>query len=165
MLAKTLAKLIDDKLTTAREIGELTGVAPSTVYRWIRGESEPDFNAVRLMVRHLQSPAAVEALLSAFTAGTTWRSYNLEAELDVNADGKIDIDDALDSTISAVRSAGRSLAEVRKASLDGVIDPDESIALVALLNDVIRHCAITQQVLVKMSEQRRGRRLKLTGGA
>ncbi|MBI1370469.1 MAG: helix-turn-helix domain-containing protein [Planctomycetes bacterium] len=162
MLAKTLQRIIDDKLTTAREVGDLTGVAPSTVYRWIRGESEPDFNAVRLLVRHLHNPLAVEALLSAFVAGTAWRCYNLEAELDVNADGKIDIDDALDSAIAAVRGAGRSLSAVRKASIDGVVDQDESIELVAILNDVIRQCSITQQVLVIMSEGRGRRKLKLS---
>ncbi|QNN22066.1 helix-turn-helix transcriptional regulator [Planctomycetales bacterium ZRK34] len=162
MLSKTLAQLIERKLTTAREIGELTGVAPSTVYRWIRGESEPDFNAVRLLVRHLHSADCVEAILAAFTAGSAWRFYSLEAELDVNADGQINVDDALDSTISAVRSASRSLSAVRKASLDGVIDTEESIELVALLNDVIRQCSITQQVLVHMSEARSRRKLKLT---
>lgn len=162
MLSKTLAQLIDRKLTTAREIGELTGVAPSTVYRWIRGESEPDFNAVRLLVRHLHNIDCVEAILTAFTAGSAWRFYNLEGELDVNADGQINIDDALDSTIAAVRSASRSLSAVRKASTDGVIDTQESIELVALLNDVIRQCSITQQVLVYMSESRSRRKLKLT---
>jgi len=160
MLAGTLQKLIDQKLTTAREIGELTGVAPSTVYRWIRGESEPDFDAVRLLVRHLKNADAIEALLTAFVAGSSWRFYNVETELDVNADGSIDIDDALDSTIGAVRNASRSLSAVRKASIDHVIDAEESLRLVTLLNDVIRQCSITQQVLVHMAEHRRRRKIK-----
>ena len=51
MLATTIRTLIDSELTSAREIGDLTGKAPSTVYRWINGRSEPDFNSIRLLVR------------------------------------------------------------------------------------------------------------------
>ena len=51
MLARTLQRLIARNLTSAREIGELTGKAPSTVYRWISGASEPDFNSVRLLLK------------------------------------------------------------------------------------------------------------------
>src|ERR1041384_5620406 len=102
MLAKTLSMLLDDRLTTAREIGELTGVAPSTVYRWGRGESQPDFDSIRLLVRHLKNPRAVEAILCAFTAGTGWSFRRSEQELDVNHDGRIDAADALDASIDAV---------------------------------------------------------------
>ena len=72
MIAHTLQTLIQDRLTTARELGEVAGVAPSTVYRWINGESQPDFHSVRLMLRHLPSQRAQERLLSAFTLGTPW---------------------------------------------------------------------------------------------
>jgi transcriptional regulator with XRE-family HTH domain len=159
MLAKTLSRMIDTGMTSAKEIGELTGVAPSTVYRWVRGESQPDFDAIRLLVRHLKNPQAVEALLSAFIAGTAWRYYNLEGELDVNKDGTIDASDALDASIEAVRSAARSLAQVRDACRDGLLPRETVIELVALLNDVIRHCSVTQQVLVHMSETRPKRKL------
>ena len=159
MLAKTLARMIDSHLTNAKEIGELTGVAPSTVYRWVRGESQPDFDAIRLLVRHLKKPEAVEALLSAFIAGTAWSYHNLDAELDVNRDGAIDASDALDASIEAVRAASRSLAQVREACRDGLLERDAVIELIALLNDVIRHCSVTQQVLVHMSESRPRRKL------
>lgn len=161
MICKTLQKVIDENLTTAREIGDLTGKAPSTVYRWIRGQSEPDFNTVRLLVRHLPNRRAAESILSAFTAGTTWRFYNLEAELDVNADGVIDVNDALDTSIEAVRGAGKALGKVREASKDNIIDKDECIELIGLLNDVIRQCSVTQQILVHMSEERRKRKIRL----
>ncbi len=155
MLAKTLKRIIDDKLTSAREIGELTGVAPSTVYRWIRGDSEPDFNAVRLMVRHLPDTEAAGSILSSFVAGTAWHFYNVDAELDVNKDGTIDANDALDAAINAVRTASRSLVKVREACNDGAINKDECLELIALLNDVIRHCSITQQVMVHMSDKKK----------
>lgn len=158
MLAKTLSRLIDGGITSAKEIGLLTGVAPSTVYRWVRGESQPDFDSIRLLVRHLKDPRAVEALLSAFTAGTSWRYYRTEIDLDVNADGAIDTADALDASIEAVHTAGRSLAQVRQSCRDGVVQRESAIELIALLNDVIHQCSLTQQILVHMSEARQGRR-------
>ncbi len=126
MLESTLQKLIDGKLTSAREIGDLTGVAASTVYRWIRGESQPDFDSIRLLVRHLPNVQAQGAILAAFTVGTTWRMYNHELDLDVNQDGIIDASDAVDASINAVRAASRSLSQVRDASRSGGLDNEKN---------------------------------------
>jgi len=137
-------------------------VAASTVYRWIRGETQPDIHSVRLLIRHLPEPEAVEAILGAVTAGSPWRFYNLEAELDVNEDGTVDVEDAIDASIMAVRSASRSLSRVREASKADAIDKEQCVALIALLNDVMRQCSVTQHVLVHLAEsRRRGRKLKL----
>jgi len=35
--------------------------------------------------------------------------------------------------------------------------------LIGLLNDVIRQCSVTQQILVHMSEERRKRKIKVSG--
>lgn len=161
MLAKTLQRLIDERRTTAREIGELAGVSTSTVYRWIAGQSRPDFDSIRLLVRHLPQRAAQEAILSVFTAGTSWKFEHNELELDVNEDGCVDADDALDASVEAVRSAGESLANIR-ASMNGKPpNADETLQIVALLTHVVRHCTISQRVLVELSEQRRRRKLRL----
>ena len=160
MLATTLQTLIDQKLTTAREIGDLTGVAPSTVYRWIRGESQPDFDAIRLLVRHLPNPKAQGSILAAFTIGTNWRAYNHDLELDVNLDGTVDATDAIDASINAVRAAGRSLSQVRDASRAGALDKDKCVELITLLNDIIHQCTLTQQILVHLSEKREKRKIR-----
>ena len=153
MLRDTLTKLIDDGQTSAREIGELTGVAPSTVYRWLRGDSQPEFDAVRLLVRHLKNPKAVEAILIAFIAGAPWRFQRVETPLDVNRDGVVDANDALDSAITAVRGAARSLDAVRESARSkGGIDREAAVGLLSQLNDVIRSCAVTQQILAHLTE-------------
>lgn len=72
MIAQTLQRLINERLTTARELAEISGVAPSTIYRWINGDSQPDFHSIRLMLRHLPSRCAQQKLLEAFTTGTHW---------------------------------------------------------------------------------------------
>lgn len=161
MLAKTLQQLIDRKITTAREIGELAGVSTSTVYRWIARQSQPDFDSIRLLVRHLPSNEGQEAIINVFTAGTCWNCTHDNLELDVNDDGRIDADDALDASIEAVRSSGRSLAQVRTASRGHALSPEETLELIAQLNHVVRQCTITQRVLIELAEKRKKRKLKL----
>lgn len=161
MLGQTLERLIEEGLTSAREIGELTGVAPSTVYRWVRGDSEPSFNSVRLLVRHLPHRGAQSEILAAFTAATAWRVYHLEVDMDVNHDGRISAEDALDATIEMMRSASDVLTGVREACRDKVITQEEAERLVAVLNSVIQSCAQTQNVLTHLSEQRTTRRIRM----
>ena len=161
MLAKTLQELLDGKLTTAKELGELAGVSTSTVYRWIAGQSQPDFDSIRLLVRHLPEPRAQEAILMAFTAGTDWQCTHMQLELDVNDDGRVDADDALDASIDAVKAASDSLNRVRVAHRGEILSGDETIQLIGKLNQVVRQCTITQRVLIELNEKRQNRRLKL----
>jgi transcriptional regulator with XRE-family HTH domain len=162
MLARTLQRMIRDQLTTAREISELTGVAPSTVYRWMKGRCEPDFHAIRILLRHLKNPAAQEALLAAFCAGTPWQYNRPELELDVNHDGSIDHEDALDSAIASVKSSATVLDQVRTACRrQGSVPAEDVLALINTINQMVRQCSITQQVLVQASEQQHRRKLKL----
>ena len=162
MLSRTLQQLVNQNLTTAREISELTGVAPSTVYRWINGRCEPDFNAIRLLLRHLPNRAAQEAILTAFVAGTPWRMTLGDGDLDVNHDGSVNGDDALDATIAAACNAAEALKEVRAATQRSPITPEQALHAIRLLNDVARTCSVSQQVLVQLADQREQRRkLKL----
>lgn len=161
MLAKTLEHIVEEKWSTAREIGELAGVSTSTVYRWIANESQPDFNSVRLLLRHLTHPKAQEALLNAFASGTSWQFLHNELELDVNSDGRVDVDDAMDASCSAVQGASQSLQGVRAACKGRMPSAEDTLEMIALLNQVIRQCTIAQRVLVDMAEQRKRKQLKL----
>lgn len=161
MLTKTLNRMIDKKQTTAREIAEMAGVSASTVYRWIAGQSQPDFDSIRLLVRHLPNKEAQESLLNVFTMGTTWQFACPDLELDINADGKIDAADALDASIEAVNSSVKNLKKLRAAFRDGKADADEVLELIHLLQCTSSQCMITQQVLVYLSEQQKRRKLKI----
>lgn len=161
MLSQTLQRLIDQSVTTAREIGELTGKAPSTVYRWISGKSEPDFNSIRMLVRHFPDQTAQQAIVSVFVAGTAWQVFHEQAELDVNQDGAINTDDALDAAIQSTRSSGQSLHMIRESCRNGTATPDDTITVVAQLDEVIAHCHIARRILVQECENKRKRRLKL----
>lgn len=161
MLAKTLKRIIEKEFTSAKEISELTGVSQSTVYRWIAGQSQPDFDSIRLLVRLLPDSRAQKAILTAFTAGSDWHVTHMNLELDVNHDGKVDADDALDASCHALKTASETLLSIREASKGKVLNSDESLELISLLNHTVRHCTITQRILVDMSEQRKRRKLKL----
>lgn len=161
MLAQTLQRIIDKKFTSAKEISELAGVSQSTVYRWIAGQSQPDFDSVRLLVRLLPDMRAQKALLTAFTAGTDWHATHMNLELDVNQDGKVDADDALDASCEALKTSSETLLAIRQASKGKILTGDETIELVSHLNQTIRQCSITQRILVDMAEQRKRRKLKL----
>ena len=163
MLRETLESMLQQKLTTAKEMAELAGVSTSTVYRWVSGQSQPDFDSIRLLFRHLPNRDAQEALASAFAAGTDWqiRAMAPEMDLDFNHDGRVDPFDALDSSIDAVRTAAESLDEVRIACRDGVIRKEEAIHLIQLFSQTVRQCTVTQQILLRLSERRH--KLKMTG--
>jgi len=161
MLAKTLQRMIDQKQTTARELGDLAGVSASTVYRWLGGQSQPDFDSVRLIVRHMRDPKCQEAILQVFSAGTSWEYSHQEIELDVNNDGHVDVDDALDATVESVRASADSLQCIRRAHKGRSLDADETLEVISLLNHIVRQCTVTQRVLVHMADQKRKRKLKL----
>ncbi len=127
MIDRTLQHLIEEKLTSAREISELAGVSTSTVYRWIAGESQPDFHSVRLLLRHLSHRRAQETLLSAFASGTGWHFLHSNCDKDVNHDGRVDTDDALDAAIETIKAAACTLDQLQKANRDQQLTADETM--------------------------------------
>ena len=63
MFGSIVCQLLDQKLTTLKELEEVTGRGTSTVYRWKNGESEPHYTDMRLLIRHLGSPDARRSIL------------------------------------------------------------------------------------------------------
>ncbi|MBL4700899.1 MAG: helix-turn-helix transcriptional regulator [Phycisphaeraceae bacterium] len=152
LLAPTLQKLIDSNTTTAKDLGEMAGVSSSTIYRWINGESEPDFDSIRLILHHLSDTDAQLAILTAFIAGTPWTVTQTVGDLDVNQDGHVGTEDALDSAISCVLVASDSLQQIRMACRDGKVTQAEAQRVAQLLADVINQCSITQQVVMSIAQ-------------
>lgn len=61
-ISSALQKLIKEHVTTADEIGILTGCATSTVYRWVRGDSAPPFTSMGLLARGARDARVREAI-------------------------------------------------------------------------------------------------------
>src|SRR5690606_18289147 len=145
---------------SVREVSELTGVASSTVYRWLSNESVPDFETVRLLVRLLPDRTGQEALIRTFVAGTPYRVFHSESELDVNQDGIIDINDALDASIQSVKSASDSLTSIRMHSGDDNAMRHGAAEAVASLDKAIRECTTAQQVLIHVADSSKRRKAR-----
>ena len=161
MLARALKRIIDEKLSSVSEIAELAGVSTSTIYRWMGRESQPDFDSIRLIVRHLPDQEAQRAIIAAFTGGTAWHFDHQSAEdLDLNRDGRVDADDALDASIRLVRSAGNALVLIREASSSQNLTREDVAAVINVLNRMVQHCSIAQQVLVRLWEENTRHRRK-----
>jgi transposase len=158
MLARTLQHLIGQKLTSVTEVAELAGVSNSTGYRWMADRCQPDFDAVRRVIRGLPSPLAQQALLSVVVTGTNWRLQNNDLKLDLNEDGRIDSDDALDAAIRVVHQAGDSLTQVRANCADQSVTRQQLVDVIDKLNDVMRHSAVVQEILCRMAEAHHPRR-------
>ena len=159
-LHQALQRVIDLKLTSAREMGELAGVSTSTVYRWTTNQTQPDFESVRLLIRLLPSPRAQEELLNALLGGSAWSASRTEVELDVNHDGVIDRDDALAAALVSVQAATQSLSAIHNAARRPMTT-QETLQAVAHLDRAVRHGTLTQRVLIHLDEQRNRRQLKI----
>jgi transposase len=152
MIRAALTSLIDQKLTTIREISELTGVSDSTVYRWINDGSQPTFDAIRLLIRKL-NPDAQRVLLSALTSGTPWQLHHTDSDLDVNADGRVDMYDALDSVVQMMQDAGQSLAHIRDACRSGNCSREELTQVLHRLDAVLKSTKTAQQVITTVADE------------
>jgi AcrR family transcriptional regulator len=162
MLATTLQKLVEEGKTTVPELAELAGVSPSTVYRWLGRRSQPDFDSIRLLVRHLPDPMTQQSILALLTTGTSWRLTRHDVDLDINHDGRIDAEDALDAAIQTVYDAGEALTNVRQASSDGTISREEAFTLVRVLDEVIGHSVLVQNIMTSLVRDGRRRKLRLS---
>lgn len=160
MISAALTNIIEQKLTTVGEISELAGVSPSTVYRWINGQTQPPYDAIRLLIRHMPDARAQRILLLYTIRGTPWQLRGPHETLDVNGDGQIDSNDALDSMIRIVRQASMSLSQIRDALREKPLTSQELMEAVETLEDVAIESCLAQQILARIQEshQRAGRR-------
>ncbi|MEX2672112.1 MAG: helix-turn-helix transcriptional regulator [Phycisphaeraceae bacterium] len=152
MISAALRNLIDQQLTSVGEIGELAGVAPSTVYRWVNGQTQPPYDSIRLLIRHLPNARAQRVLLLHTIRGTAWQVRGPHASLDVNADGKIDAEDALDTMIRIVSAASQSLEQTRESLRQTPLSQNELMEAVETLEDVAIESCLAQQILAKIHE-------------
>lgn len=163
MIDRTLKLILDQGLATIGEISELAGVAPSTVYRWIAGTSEPSFSAIAMLLRQVRNPQAQAHLVHAYLAGSSWQGHDTTGELDVNADGHIDVLDALDLSIDCVNTASQTLTDVRNLSRDGKVTENDAGHLMEMLRQLVHQCTITQKVLVRLSAPKKRKRARRVG--
>jgi len=80
MIADVLRKITYGGMTNVHEIARLTGRGESTIYRWINGDSQPDFSSIQKLASDLSNLSARQRLLDLFTQSmpvtTHWSENN-----------------------------------------------------------------------------------------
>jgi hypothetical protein len=161
MIAKTLNMLIEKQWSSAREMGEICGKAPSTIYRWIQGQSEPDFVSIKLLLRKLGNRSAQQALLAAFLSDTPWQAVRFDHDLDTNSDGHVNAEDALEAAIKTVKLTGESLDVIHCACKHGKVDASDAVDIIALLDEIAEQSQLARRIVAREVERRKKAKLKL----
>lgn len=155
MLAPALRRLIEEKHTHAKELAQVAGVAQSTVYRWLDGESEPDFSHLSRLLSGLHDVLAREGLLLALLEGSGFGAHRESLELDVNRDGVVDHHDAIAAVCGAIGHTTDSLQAIHETSRGRRLSEQELADARALLQAAIVQCATTRAVLSEMHKGRK----------
>jgi len=161
MLNSLLARLVEEKLTSVREIAELTGRGESTVYRWLSRQSQPDFDDIRLLVRHLNSTEAQQRLIELFASGLPivieWKDEQRPAE------EQTDVFDALDFSLLALETFTDALARQRAIMRQSEQIEQGITESVALIDKTIQRLTTAKNILVDQAPRRRRARPPQTG--
>jgi len=112
MIADVLRKITYEGVTNVHQIAEVTGRGESTVYRWINGESQPDFASICKLANRLPSVPARQQLLDYFTQSMPVAVHWVAAEDMESGDAPAEPDEA---ACAPVRSCIEALNSVAKA--------------------------------------------------
>ncbi len=156
MISALLQKLINQNLSSVREISEITGRGESTIYRWLGGESHPTYRDVELIVRKVANPHAREQLVCLLLAGLPVVVEWLEGA--ERADEQADLpaeDVTFRLTLNAMQHLTRVLDQERHLRHGGQMDHHAMMELIGLIDEVIRNLTATKAVLVDQVPRRR----------
>ncbi len=151
--------LLDTKLTTLKEIEEVTGRGTSTIYRWMNAESEPHYTDMRLLVRHLPNPQARRTMVAMMTSDlpivVNWVAEDDFAVRD-DAGARHDGHDVLDRTIVALECLTQVIAEEHEAVRTGEVSAASFANLVTMMDDTVRHITVSKSLLQRFVSTRAG---------
>lgn len=141
MLANLLKQLIDERLTSVREVESITGRTASTVYRWLAGQTRPDFEDVRLLIGGMRRPEARRRMLGLVTAELPvvmqWIPRPaVERSGEPRSDQQIG-EAVMDATVEAIRSVNQTLEDVRTIARGQRLNPARLFELVDQLDRAI----------------------------
>lgn len=147
VISETIRTVIDQGLTTARELADIAGINSSTVSRYQNDEPRVAFDTVNAWVRHHPNDAVKQAFYACLPA-----PQQKEVELDINGDGKIDIDDIFDGSIKTCQRGMDLMAHVRgNQSISG----DDAAEIELMATDVKRAVDHVARVAASIASRRR----------
>jgi transcriptional regulator with XRE-family HTH domain len=154
MFGTIIRDLLDRKLTTLKELEEVTGRGTSTIYRWINDETEPHFTDVRLLVRQLDKPKARHTLVGLLTSDLPividWLTEEVRKS-DDEAGGRIDGHEVLERSLFALDCLSDALSEGNEAIRQQELTKESYVKIVTLIDETIRHLTASKNMLKKYS--------------
>ncbi len=152
MFGPIIRHLLDNKLTTIKEIEEVTGRGSSTIYRWINDESDPHHTDMRLLIRHMSNPEARRSILSLLTADLpiviNWVIQEPVPDRDDDA-AESGGHEVLDRSLLALDCLTHALSEGNDALRRRKLTKESYIKLISLVDQTIHHLTSSKNLLQK----------------
>lgn len=146
MSADLLQRCVADGSLTVHEIADLLNRSQSCAYDYL-GRTELRYGQARTLFRHADSDGIREAILQDLLPGTGYIAQRIDASLDVDGDGDVDLDDAIAAGIAAVSKAAESLRQLHAASADQRVKADQAQAMLTTLHSLLGQVATTANVV------------------
>ena len=155
MFGTIIRQLLDQKLTSLKELEEVTGRGTSTIYRWINDETEPHFTDVRLLVRHLEQPQARHTLVGLLTADlpivVDWLAEESRKDWGDETDAQRAGHEVLERSLFALDCLSDALSEGNEAIRRQELSKASYVKIVTLIDTTIRHLTSAKNQLQKYS--------------
>ncbi len=160
MYGQIIRRLLDEKLTTLKELEQVTGRGTSTIYRWMRGESEPHAGDLRQLVRDMRNPRAKRLIVSMLLADLPlvvhWVDQDQQLREEYESRQSSDGHDVVDMTLMALASVTELLACQRESiRTEPELTEDTYSRLVRLTDDSVRYLTTSRLMLDKYLRKRR----------
>ncbi len=155
MFGTVIRELLDRKLTTLKELEEVTGRGTSTIYRWINDETEPHFTDVRLLVRQLEKPEAKQTLVGLLTSDlpivVDWLHEEGLPAADDQTSPQSTGHEILERSLFALDCLSHVLSEGNEAIRKQELTSPAYVKIITLIDETIRHLTGCKNMLKKYS--------------
>ena len=140
LISQVLSQLVAQKVTSVREIADVTQRGESTVYRWLSGQSEPEFSEMVTLMRSVSSSKVRKRLVDTFTKELPVRVHWLNDDATLSHSAKDqDHHDAVDLAVLAMASLVRVLVTQRPALRGKELDEQAKAETIELIEVAERH--------------------------
>lgn len=149
IFAAILTESVNRSYITVRDIADIADTSESTVYRWLRGESEPSASNIRDLIRHEHTPHSLRDSLKLELFGV------VEVDMDFNHDGRVDMDDLYDVDAAIAKLHGDDVACTRDETRDGQFTEHETAACMSRTATLATLCKVKGALPAAITPARR----------
>lgn len=159
LYSRIIRALLDEQLSNVAEIERITGRGASTVYRWMRGETEPHAEDLRVLIRQCADARARRLVMDMLTADlpieVRWLDDVDEQRQRLERENRNDGNDVVDMILQAMDR----VADLAKALRDSIrtepkLTEQRHAELVRMMNESVRDLTSARLMLDKYVRRR-----------